>query len=197
MPMRDIDIWLAYYNEINDERLLAQLRQLLTEEERQHEQRFYFADDRKRHLITRALVRTLLSHYEPAIAPEDWVFGANSYGRPEIANCVPAFARQSAPVRPGGSMATTWSSCSRTPTPGRRSCKSNSACETHLIDNRRDGRGPDMLFGGARGYESRVPELLASIRSQSNWWKVLGCRISARPVVVAVKKSRTRNGSRS
>ena len=51
---------------------------------------------------------------------------------------------------------------------------------------------------GALGYESCVRELLpASILSQSNWWNGLGCRISARPVVVPVKKSLTRNGSRS
>ena len=80
-----MDVWLAFYDEIIDERLLAQLRQLLTDAERQQERRFYFADDRKRYLITRAMVRTVLSRYE-AVAPADWVFSTNRYGRPEIAN---------------------------------------------------------------------------------------------------------------
>jgi len=83
--MRDIDVWLAFYDEIIGEPLLTQLRQFLTEAERAQEQRFYFADDRKRHLVTRAMVRTVLSRYE-AIAPADWVFAINRYGRPEVAN---------------------------------------------------------------------------------------------------------------
>ena len=83
--MRDIDIWLAFYDEIVDEQLFAQLRELLTSAERAQELRFYFADDRKRYLITRAMARTVLSRYE-AVAPEDWVFGVNDYGRPTIAN---------------------------------------------------------------------------------------------------------------
>jgi 4'-phosphopantetheinyl transferase len=74
--MRNIDLWLAFYDEIIDERLLAQLRQLLSNAERQQEQRFYFADDRKCHLVTRAMVRTVLSRYE-AVAPADWVFATN------------------------------------------------------------------------------------------------------------------------
>jgi 4'-phosphopantetheinyl transferase len=83
--MDDIDVWLTFYDEIVDESLLAQLRQLLTDAEREQEQRFYFADDRKRHLITRALVRTVLSRYE-SVAPADWMFADNRYGRPQIAN---------------------------------------------------------------------------------------------------------------
>ena len=82
-----IDVWLVFYDEIVDEGLLAELRRLLTDAEREQEQHFYFADDRKRHLVTRAMVRTVLSRYE-AVAPSDWVFAVNRYGRPEIANSV-------------------------------------------------------------------------------------------------------------
>jgi 4'-phosphopantetheinyl transferase len=84
--MHTIDLWLAFYDEVNDEHLLAQLRGLLSDAERQQAQRYHFADDRKRHLITRALVRTVLSRYE-AVAPADWVFTTNRYGRPEIGSC--------------------------------------------------------------------------------------------------------------
>jgi 4'-phosphopantetheinyl transferase len=83
--MRDLDVWLVFYDEIVDARLLSRLCELLTREEREQQQRFHFADDRKRALITRALVRTVLSRYE-AIAPADWLFAENHYGRPEIAN---------------------------------------------------------------------------------------------------------------
>ena len=80
-----IDVWLAFYNDIHDERLLASLRDLLSDEERRQEPRFYFADDRKRYLVTRALVRTVLSRYAD-VAPADWTFSTNGYGRPAIAD---------------------------------------------------------------------------------------------------------------
>ena len=80
-----IDVWLAFYHEIEDARLLATLREVLSEEERGREPRFHFADDRKRYLITRALVRTVLSCYAE-VAPQDWTFSANEYGRPRIAD---------------------------------------------------------------------------------------------------------------
>jgi 4'-phosphopantetheinyl transferase len=79
-----IDVWLAFYHEIEDARLLASLRELLNEEERCREPRFHFAADRKRYLVTRALVRTVLSRYAE-VAPKDWTFSSNDYGRPRIA----------------------------------------------------------------------------------------------------------------
>ncbi len=84
---RDIDIWLTYYDDIVDERQLANLCEFLNPEEVSQESRFYFADDRKRYLVTRAMARMILSRYAP-IAPERWVFSKNAYGRPEIANRV-------------------------------------------------------------------------------------------------------------
>jgi 4'-phosphopantetheinyl transferase len=80
-----IDIWLAYYNEIADEQLLASYRAFLNDAERVQEPRFYFADDRRRYLVTRALVRTVLSRYA-GVAPKDWLFAPNRYGRPAVAN---------------------------------------------------------------------------------------------------------------
>lgn len=84
----DVDLWLAFYDEIVDERLLLRLRELLSEAEQRQQVRFYFADDRKRYLVTRALVRTVLSRYAP-IAPAEWAFSANQFGRPQIANPEP------------------------------------------------------------------------------------------------------------
>jgi 4'-phosphopantetheinyl transferase len=81
----EIHLWLAYYEDINDEHLLAEYRELLNESERKREPRFYFPKDRRRYLVTRALVRTTLSRYA-ASAPADWMFSTNAYGRPEIAN---------------------------------------------------------------------------------------------------------------
>jgi 4'-phosphopantetheinyl transferase len=80
-----IDVWLAHYDEISDPHLHAEYRSLLTEEERRQELRFYFPDDQRRYLVTRVMVRTVLSRYL-AIEPKDWRFTNNRYGRPEIAN---------------------------------------------------------------------------------------------------------------
>lgn len=81
----EIHLWLAFYDEISEERLHAAYRELLNVAEQAQEPRFYFARDRNRYLVTRALVRTVLSRYVP-IVPQDWVFSANAYGRPAIVN---------------------------------------------------------------------------------------------------------------
>lgn len=81
----EIHVWLASYDEVVDERLHAAYRELLNPGEREQEPRFYFARDRSRYLVTRAMARTVLSRYA-ALDPRDWVFSTNAYGRPEIAN---------------------------------------------------------------------------------------------------------------
>ncbi|HYK02061.1 MAG TPA: 4'-phosphopantetheinyl transferase superfamily protein [Thermoanaerobaculia bacterium] len=80
-----IHLWLAFYDEAADETLHAAYRELLDPAERAQEPRFYFAKDRLRYLVTRALVRTVLSRYI-AIDPAEWVFSPNAYGRPDIVN---------------------------------------------------------------------------------------------------------------
>lgn len=80
-----IDVWLACYPEISDSHLHAEYRRLLTEEERGKEFRFYFPDDQRRYLVTRAMVRTVLSRYLD-VDPTDWRFANNEYGRPAISN---------------------------------------------------------------------------------------------------------------
>jgi 4'-phosphopantetheinyl transferase len=78
-------LWFAFCDEIADPELLAAYRGLLTPEERQKETRFYFARDQHRYLITRALVRTVLSRYA-AVRPHEWRFTPDQYGRPQIVN---------------------------------------------------------------------------------------------------------------
>ena len=81
----EIHLWLASYDQIADEGLHAAYRELMSDEERAQEPRFYFERDRRRYLVTRALVRTVLSRYA-GVDPKNWVFSTNEYGRPEIAN---------------------------------------------------------------------------------------------------------------
>ena len=87
IPLSDAEIhlWLTFDDEIRDESLHSAYRSLLNDAEREQEPRFHFERDRRRYLITRALVRTVLSRYLP-IHPADWIFSANAYGRPEIVN---------------------------------------------------------------------------------------------------------------
>lgn len=58
-------------------------RGLMSADEHARMMRFVFDRDRRAFLLTRALVRTMLSRYAP-IAPADWKFIANVHGRPEI-----------------------------------------------------------------------------------------------------------------
>jgi 4'-phosphopantetheinyl transferase len=56
---------------------------LLSRDEQERMARFVFDRDRRAFLITRALVRTMLSRYA-GVAPAEWRFIANVHGRPEI-----------------------------------------------------------------------------------------------------------------
>jgi 4'-phosphopantetheinyl transferase len=61
---------------------------LLSADEHERMRRLVFARDQRRFLFTRALVRTMLSRYA-AVAPKDWRFATNAYGRPEVAGPPP------------------------------------------------------------------------------------------------------------
>ena len=81
----EIHLWLAFYDEITEAPMYSLYRELLNVAEKKQEQRFYFARDRRRYLVTRALVRTVLSRYI-SIHHSEWMFSTNTYGRPEIVN---------------------------------------------------------------------------------------------------------------
>src|SRR6266700_4944302 len=80
-----VDLWFLFANEVFATGLTDLYRELLSAHERLQEQRFYFAEDRHRYLLTRALVRIVLSRYVP-IAASDWYFKPSAYGRPMIVN---------------------------------------------------------------------------------------------------------------
>jgi 4'-phosphopantetheinyl transferase len=80
-----IDLWLLPTATEIAAPVIAEYRAMLSEAERLQEQRFHFERDRRRYLLTRALVRCMLSRYS-SVAPRDWTFTRNAYGRPRIAN---------------------------------------------------------------------------------------------------------------
>lgn len=76
-------LWWALPDRIQDPELLERQLATLSDEERERQRRFVFERDRKRFLVSHALVRHALSRYAP-VAPGDWQFELNPYGRPSI-----------------------------------------------------------------------------------------------------------------
>jgi len=85
----EVHLWIGRPDSISDPRLLRHFRKLLSQDERERLDRYHFAEDRHAGLLTRAMVRCLLSRYA-AVTPSHWRFQTNQYGRPEIAE--PEFA---------------------------------------------------------------------------------------------------------
>ena len=81
-PRHHIDVWLCYENDV-DEDLLRAYVPLLTEAERAKAGRFYFAADRNRHVISRALLRTVLPGYL-GIPQQALSFRSDRFGRPSL-----------------------------------------------------------------------------------------------------------------
>lgn len=79
-----IHVWFCRPKQIRDPALLKSYHRLLNPEEAKQQARFYFERDQHTYLVTRAMIRTLLSRYGD-IAPQDWAFEKNDFGRPHIA----------------------------------------------------------------------------------------------------------------
>ena len=86
-PPAHIDLWYTILGDV-DEGLLPRYRALLGAQESARLERFHFARDRRRDLITRALARTVLSRYA-AVAAGAWVFSPDANGRPRIVSPCP------------------------------------------------------------------------------------------------------------
>ena len=78
----DVQIWQVTLEQ--DATTLAQLHDLLHDEERQRAARFYFPADRRRYTVGRGVLRLLLGHYLQT-APTQINFVYNPYGKPELA----------------------------------------------------------------------------------------------------------------
>jgi 4'-phosphopantetheinyl transferase len=85
-PLGDDDahLWTVRADAIRDPARLAAYRALLAPDEAERHARYLSPETRHEFLVTRALVRTVLSRYAP-IAPAEWTFARTLHGRPEIA----------------------------------------------------------------------------------------------------------------
>lgn len=78
-----VDLWLTSLDDQTDARLIAAYQRLLSVEEQRRAQRFLVERDRRRYLVTRALVRTVLARFT-GVAPECLAFRENRYGKPAL-----------------------------------------------------------------------------------------------------------------
>lgn len=87
---QQVHVWLTVPEEISDPHTLSEYFSLLSEDERERQQRFHFEKDRHSFLVSHALVRKVLSKYID-IDPCEWQFASGEYGRPEISSpaCMP------------------------------------------------------------------------------------------------------------
>ena len=79
----DVAVFLTPSDSIDADRVEA-YRALLSPEEHTRSTRFVFERDRRQYIVTRALVRTVLSELRPAVGPAAWRFVIGEFGRPEL-----------------------------------------------------------------------------------------------------------------
>ncbi len=83
---KQIHLWTCAYLTITGEGVLNKYHNLLNIEENTKLNRFRFSKDRHQFLVSRALLKSVLSLYHVRVSANDWEFRCNQHGKPEIAN---------------------------------------------------------------------------------------------------------------
>jgi len=83
IPRGEAHIWLVRPESAGDPGLLREYERLLDDGEKRQRDRLIPDEARHHQVVTRALVRTMLSTYT-GIDPKRWLFATNAHGRPEI-----------------------------------------------------------------------------------------------------------------
>ena len=83
LPLNAVHVDLVHTDNAEASAQVEAYRALLSPDEHERMARLIFERDRRRFLLTRALVRTMLSRYA-SVPPAAWSFVANVHGRPEI-----------------------------------------------------------------------------------------------------------------
>jgi len=79
----EVELWLTFLDDTSDSSTLRSYGDLLSPDERDRCERLRFDADRRRFMVTRALLRTALSSRHP-IAPEAWRFDQGTFGKPGL-----------------------------------------------------------------------------------------------------------------
>ncbi len=82
----DVHVWLCRDENITCPSLLKEYQQCLSADEHTRWQQFRFAKHQHQFLVSRALIRSVLSFYHPDIKPAQWQFGRQAYGKPHALN---------------------------------------------------------------------------------------------------------------
>ena len=82
----EIHLWFSCDRDIQEHTASEKYLRLLDESEKKRHQTFRFDQHKHQYLVTRALIRTVLSMYHPDVAPEQWQFKKNKHGKPFIGN---------------------------------------------------------------------------------------------------------------
>ncbi len=83
VPDNQIDVWCSSLDAIRDPALVDSYRSLLSLEEAERHSRFLREEDRNQFLLSRALVRDVLSQYV-GMQPSALVFTQNEFGKPSL-----------------------------------------------------------------------------------------------------------------
>jgi 4'-phosphopantetheinyl transferase len=83
LPLGEIHLWFVFQQDDWTDILAAHYRTLLTEEERHRELRFRSQRDQRQYLLTRSMVRVVLSRYS-STKPAAWRFTKSTDGRPHL-----------------------------------------------------------------------------------------------------------------
>lgn len=78
-----IDLWYTHVEKATTPELLRLYREWMTSEELERGARFLFEPVREQFLVTRGLVRWVLSNYCD-VEPHEWVFEAGPHGKPSV-----------------------------------------------------------------------------------------------------------------
>ncbi|MBL9083382.1 MAG: 4'-phosphopantetheinyl transferase superfamily protein [Planctomycetales bacterium] len=81
----EVDLWFADYAALRCEELASSSDGILDTEELARRNRFVFERDRRSFAVSHVLLRRVLSRYAP-LAPAEWRFDFNTWGKPRIAN---------------------------------------------------------------------------------------------------------------
>ena len=82
LSSNDVHLWRAKLDQSDE--CVKQLTQMLSDEEQRKTERFHFDKDRKRFIVTRGVLRTILSRYL-GVEPNRLQFGYSSHGKPYLA----------------------------------------------------------------------------------------------------------------
>ncbi len=81
LDSREVHLWSVSATAVDDQ--VLQLKRYLSEDELARAGRFHFEKDRRRFIIARGMLRTILSLYQPR-PPEAHAFSCDRYGKPHL-----------------------------------------------------------------------------------------------------------------